>query len=79
MAGSSPASFIGGVKRRMRAPIILWSKQIAEEACIWLKEPKSAPQGLNRLRKNSGFGEKSAYSVLPGLKPALILMALCGG
>jgi hypothetical protein len=38
--------FIGRVKRRMRAPMNFWSKQVVEAACIWLKEPKSAPQGL---------------------------------
>ena len=40
---------------------------------------KDIPQGLNRLRKNSRLRVKSPKSVSPGLKPALILMALCGG
>jgi hypothetical protein len=35
--------------------------------------------GLKRLRRSSGFRAKSAKSVPPGLKPALILLALCGG
>jgi hypothetical protein len=33
------------------------------------------PQGLNRLRKNSGFQVKLREDVLPGLKPELILLA----
>jgi hypothetical protein len=35
--------------------------------------------GLNGLRKNSIFGVKLVEGTPPGLKPALILLALCGG
>jgi hypothetical protein len=34
---------------------------------------------LNRLQENSGFRLKLTESVPPGLKPLLILFALCGG
>jgi hypothetical protein len=35
--------------------------------------------GLNRMRKNHRFWTKSMVRGRPGLKPALILLALCGG
>jgi hypothetical protein len=35
--------------------------------------------GLNRLRKKAKIMKEIVKNVLPGLKPALILLPLCGG
>jgi len=37
------------------------------------------PEGLKRLRKKSHFQADVPKGVPPGLKPALLLLALCGG
>ena len=37
------------------------------------------PWGLNRLREKARFGVKSVECAVPGLKPDLFLLALCGG
>jgi len=48
---------------------------------LGIKEPGKAAHAFRRFRssrKNSRFRVKSAESVPPWLKPALILLALCG-
>jgi hypothetical protein len=42
-------------------------------------ERNGVPEGLKKLRENSGFLLELARNDPPGLKPALVLLALCGG
>jgi hypothetical protein len=45
----------------------------------WVSSNDSISRGVKRLRKKSAIQVKSPKSIPPGLKPTLILLALCGG
>jgi hypothetical protein len=62
-----------GEKRRSGA------KEAAEKVRNWSEMPKEHPSGAKEAAEKGGIWGEIGGNALPWLKPALTLLALCGG